>query len=199
MRWIEAVGMSLALLATSRLHGPVLTYLAVAKGVGRGRHGWRGSEGELRGCPNACACRYRSVCPGSNGNRRQVLSLDFYSPSLPTVQPTLNFQVLTDEHGLLQPSARESRSRCAFHAKAVISRNRSKQRREDPGLSLHHHNIPPNPPSPSSTSRVRAITGRPCFSSRVLSDKSGPQWSEVLATGRAYLLSCSRQSASLQA
>ena len=49
--------------------------------------------------------------------------------SLPTVQPTLNFQVLTDEHGLLQPSARESRSRCAFHAKAVISRERSKQRR----------------------------------------------------------------------
>jgi hypothetical protein len=107
MRWIEAVGMSLALLATGRLHGRVLTYLAVAEGVGRGRHGGRVSEGELRSCPNACACRYRSVCPGCNGNRRQVLSLDFYSPSLPTVQPTLNFQVLTDEHGLLQPSARE--------------------------------------------------------------------------------------------
>jgi hypothetical protein len=113
--------MSLALHVTGRLHSRILTYLAVAEGVGRGRHGWRGSEGELRSCPNACACRCRIVCPGSNGNRRQAFSLDFNSPSLPTVQPTLNFQVLTDEHGLLRPSARESRSRSAFHAKAIIS------------------------------------------------------------------------------
>jgi len=41
MRWMEAVCVSLALLAAGRLHGPVLTYLAVAEGVGRGRHGWR--------------------------------------------------------------------------------------------------------------------------------------------------------------
>ena len=33
--------MSLALLVAGRLHRPVLTYLTVAEGVGRGRHGWR--------------------------------------------------------------------------------------------------------------------------------------------------------------
>ena len=36
--------MSLALLVAGRLHRPVLTYLTVAEGVGRGRHGWRGRE-----------------------------------------------------------------------------------------------------------------------------------------------------------
>ena len=44
MRWMEAVGMSLALLAAGGLHRPVLTYLTVAEGVGRGRHGWREME-----------------------------------------------------------------------------------------------------------------------------------------------------------
>ena len=41
---MEAVGMSLALLVAGRLHRPVLTYLTVAEGVGRGRHGWREME-----------------------------------------------------------------------------------------------------------------------------------------------------------
>jgi hypothetical protein len=40
--------MSLVLLAASRHHLPVLTYLAVAEGVGRGRHRWRGGEVEGR-------------------------------------------------------------------------------------------------------------------------------------------------------
>jgi hypothetical protein len=45
MRWIEAVRVSLALLVAGRLHGPVLTYLAVAEGVCRGRHGWKKGDG----------------------------------------------------------------------------------------------------------------------------------------------------------
>ena len=75
MRWIEAVGVLLALLATGRLHGPVLTYLAVAEGVGRGRHGLRGSDGGLRRCPNACDRRYRVYVQGSNGSPLFILHL----------------------------------------------------------------------------------------------------------------------------
>ena len=152
--------MSLALHVTGRLHSRILTYLAVAEGVGRGRHGWRGSEGELRSCPNACACRCRIVCPGSNGNRRQAFSLDFNSPSLPTVQPTLNFQVLTDEHGLLRPSARESRSRlplrlpCQAESPAIDQSSAACERDslsttitspQNPHHHLQHHTCAPSP------------------------------------------------------
>lgn len=79
--------MSLALLVAGRLHRPVLTYLTVAEGVGRGRHGRRGRECAVVLTHVPVVVEYLSKAT------MVVLSLLFPPRRhLPTVQPALNLR-----------------------------------------------------------------------------------------------------------